>query len=649
MAAQDIRRQTGDVSPVNYIRPGVENRGIEQAIKAVVGGGLAIDTAIQTKKLASQLDEARAARIVGSPAMQQEDEVSDGQLQMDLDKHLAPFKNVLQNRKRAVEQGSITADRFELEADAILQRAIAKRPGLAPEFRQLHSEFTGGYLLEELTRREAEMLQELEASKKSAAANADDRMKWQAERLREIGLDYEAGVVFGDPEAMDQLFREHQQDISRRGRTKADAEYWRDSAGTQESIDKLDKPSAMQAWNSAFNEVWENVGASVNMSQQALQGANEDEFAAMITDFNTALLKAKADLQAQRGTLKLSPDEVAPQMAQLDDLQASANKLLDGSISLDQRKKTAEIWQLKLQAQLRQDAPLIATIAALEQVGGPETVKQVTRDSAVLNQQQSEELHNFVVDRGQYRPETINSLAAGQAAAMLKDVFPEGTATDAPVRPGSIKLLAKQGTAFAVTPADKFKINLYNDWIREISFYGEPLAEKLPDELRTELANAVSMAAYKSVRTRILQLYQDVPSLTKRLKGNSSDFGSEDVIVPKEGESLSPAEQQAVDVANSQLNYGQSLKLVKQLYKVDDLDKAGQHIWNAQELVQGATNLRAVEQREAASKPRARGGQGGGGSAGGEGRLGPNKGDVVLGHEFLGGDPNDKANWKPVE
>ena len=144
MAAKDIRRPTGDISPTNYIRPGVENHAVADAITGITKGALSIDAAVQTEKLAAELDAARAGFIVGSPASQEAYELGDDEADVEMDKQLQPLRNVLDKKKRAVEQGSITSDRFNLEADVILQQAISKRPGLAPEFRQLHAQYTGG-------------------------------------------------------------------------------------------------------------------------------------------------------------------------------------------------------------------------------------------------------------------------------------------------------------------------------------------------------------------------------------------------------------------------------------------------------------------------------------------------------------------------
>ena len=65
MAAKDIRRESGDVQPNLYIRPGVVNTAIADAISGIAQGALDVDAAIGKKKLGAELDKARSEFLVG--------------------------------------------------------------------------------------------------------------------------------------------------------------------------------------------------------------------------------------------------------------------------------------------------------------------------------------------------------------------------------------------------------------------------------------------------------------------------------------------------------------------------------------------------------------------------------------------------------
>src|SRR5688572_32803987 len=108
MAAKDIRRQTGDVQPTNYIRPGVQSNLAADLVTGITNGAMNIDKAVQTEKLAAELDAARAGFITGSPATQEAYELGDDEADAEMDRQLSPLRTVLDNKKRAVEQGTIT-------------------------------------------------------------------------------------------------------------------------------------------------------------------------------------------------------------------------------------------------------------------------------------------------------------------------------------------------------------------------------------------------------------------------------------------------------------------------------------------------------------------------------------------------------------
>lgn len=653
MAAKDIRRDVGDVSPVNYIRPGVESHAVADAITGITKGIISVDAAVQTEKLAADLDAARAGFITGSPATQEAYELGDEEADKEMDRELQPLRNVLDTKKRAVEQGSITADRFQLEADVILQQAISKRPGLAPEFRQMHAQYTGGALIEHLTRREQEMLQEHAKEGERAAKMEEDTMKAQHQILVDAGFGAEAGLVYGNPQAMKSLYMNKYEDIARWSSRKADAAFWRNTTEIDSAQTELEIPQRQAAWSSEFNLTLENVARSVRAAKPQMQAADEDTFAGMVNEFQTAITKAESLLEEQRVTLGLKPEDVSARMALLKQYKEDAMKFLDGSVSLDARKRNSEVWLSKLEAELRQDAPMIAMMGAVEKFAGPVTAAKIMEDSHVMSAQVKTEVAEFFVNKAG-KPEAITPIAAGLVASVMKDLFPQGSQTDMAtikVLPEGISVVSRMGTAFAVMPNDKFRARDFTDWVRELSFYKEIIAEKVPDDLRLELARSVGMATYKNVRVGMIQLMQDHPGLKGHLRGNP-EMDTDEPIAFKDGFQPTAEQEQAVALANSQLGHKEALDLIESIAKLPDRDKAGEWVWTSRDLVAGQMNLRTVEQ--AAKKPTtgsAATARGGSSSQPAKRPTGPAKGTVVNGYAFKGdgADPYDPDSWEKVE
>jgi hypothetical protein len=630
MAVNDIRRNLADVSPTNYIRPGVENHAIGDAITGITQGALAIDAAIQTEKLGDQLDAARASFIVGSPATESAYATGDSAVDEAIDKELAPLRSVLESRKAAVEQGSISSSRFAVEADNILQRAISKRPGLAPEYRQMHAQYTGGALIEELTKREIEMMREHAKEQESKDKQTEQTIKDMVSDLEKIGSNAEArNAQLQGPQAVIALHRAMQQDISRFAKREADAAYWKATTGIQGDQQTMERGSAVNAWGAQFDLAHENVGRSVKYArQQLLSTTDEDSYAGMLNQFDTALGRVQADLEKQRVDLGLKPEDVSERMAVLRKYREDIPKFLDGSVSFDIRKRNSEKWMLQLEARLRTDQPVMAAMAALDKLGGPIFTQKVLDESAVLESQASGQVVSFLLDAAGMtdgpvgRVDAVAPLAAGFTASILKDMFPGGSATKEAPKPEDMATLSKLGIALAVIPNPDFRASQYADWVRELSYFSEVLAEKPTEEQRQSLAQSVGMAAYKNVKVGMIQLLQDVPTLKAGTDGKhklvwNSDWDSDEPIAAREGQKLSPQEQQALDLANSRLAYGPTLDVLQKIAHLPSKEAAGKWIVTSNELVAGQEALRTtIEGSQKRSKARA-----GQGSMGGTGAV----------------------------
>lgn len=184
----DIRRPVGDIRPTQFINPGVEDNSGAAMLAAVGQGALNIDQAVAENKLRSELDDMRTIYETSSLTLTGA-EAPGGLTQADVIE-ISKAKDRLGQMARAVEQGKMNVDMYRVTAEAALRAAIARRPGLAAEFRQLAGETLGtdvaGAGIQVLAQREASMYQEAQRELAATRSSEADVLKEQATRFRKV-------------------------------------------------------------------------------------------------------------------------------------------------------------------------------------------------------------------------------------------------------------------------------------------------------------------------------------------------------------------------------------------------------------------------------------------------------------------------------
>lgn len=141
----DIRRQVGDINVTRFINPGVEDNSSSALLGALGQGALKIDQVVAENKLQKELEEMRNIYTAGSSAY---GATAGVELTEQDVQEISQETDRLNRLRRAMEQGKLNRDMFRITADAAIRAAIARRPGLAQEFRQLAANTVGADVID---------------------------------------------------------------------------------------------------------------------------------------------------------------------------------------------------------------------------------------------------------------------------------------------------------------------------------------------------------------------------------------------------------------------------------------------------------------------------------------------------------------------
>jgi hypothetical protein len=185
--ATEIRRDIPDVQPLNYERRPVQDTSFATTLEGVAKQAIQLDAALAERRFDKAQAMLQAQYVVGSPAAEalKEDSPSDKvPLSPEDDRSLRDFQSILNTQVNARDQGRMNYASYQLRAERLLRQAIAKRPGLAQEFRQIAASYVGGDVTGAESRyladAERQMAQDAAAQAKQAR---DDKWKTYDDRI----------------------------------------------------------------------------------------------------------------------------------------------------------------------------------------------------------------------------------------------------------------------------------------------------------------------------------------------------------------------------------------------------------------------------------------------------------------------------------
>ena len=375
----ELTRQVGNIGVAEYIAPGVSNN-IAQGLATVAQAGLDIDQRVAENALKGELENMRALYESGSRALTGDegmDQISRADMQ-----EVFTEQNRLQKLARAMEQGGISIDRYRLYGEAALRAAMARRPDLSAEFRQLASDTlgvdVGGAGIELLASAERQMDEDRArqaTTQAQAYANAGKNARRYLEGSTNPALlrfarmaDGDLGRALAEDPLVQAAFDSHLTSVRMAEEAKRQAEFANNNVTAQRAADTAAASARVSGFDSVFygglsivndalkdNLIDESELAQLNSTLQAamiqattmkaeLNGVDMDESA---RTRNISILDERvAQLKMAIETAKTNPEEAAKLLV----AQAKLGALRDPTVLLN--TATVELFGPTIGAQV---------------------------------------------------------------------------------------------------------------------------------------------------------------------------------------------------------------------------------------------------------------------------------------------------------
>lgn len=566
----DIRRQVGDIGVTQFINPGVEDKSGAAMLAAVGQGALDIDQKIAENKLQTELDNMRTIYETSSFALTGA-EAPGGLSQADV-QEISRAKDRLGQMSRAVEQGRMSIDMYRVTAEAALRASIARRPGLAAEFRQLASDTLGtdvaGAGIQVLAQAEAAMVQDAKAALRGAGDAEAKAKEGRAKRYRELvdlNPTLSARLVrLSDAELVDYL--DNQEDsqaqadflaMQTTATARAAAEAAKLSSERVTAETTATRPTAMIQFQAVKADYDAGVATlAAELGRLTADGLSEEDFPAIqgiLAEARTSVRNFQNSLQASRSALGDNFVRAEFDMTN-DDMQ-----FLDNLLKQPSENASLVVESLKNFATMRanQENPQLVTLGVISREISPDVA------SAIITQ--SPEARNSIVAaygassiEGQGSKTLMNS-ASNTIANTTQVLVDSG---NKPVSEGVLvlhqKVLTNTLNAFANAETRDYNMREFGGPTGVAYLLanatGAALAGKLTPEQQKEIGDGIVAAGSRHLSIARSKFLAENPALRDKVRFELRTDGS---FI--QGTSLTPTEQQAVSRAERQYINGKSI------------------------------------------------------------------------------------------
>lgn len=670
---QDIRRNVGDVSPNNFIQPGVQDTSVADTVGKLGEIGMAVDSQVAQIKFGEAIESLRSQYMTGKTPQEVASVVDEPVTDPDADyvptaednRALADFGKVLDQHSQAVSQGVRSQDMFRMSAERLYRIAISKRPGLAREFRGVAERFlgfdvVGASVAYEAKQDEAYIKSLADASKSRGDAAMElyknERDEWAKIYPSAAGVSFEQWPAYKAANAEE--FGKVSSALLSARLAEADVKMMDYQGKRSAEVDERYFISQAQLLTSSF-------GAGIDQAMTAASQPDENgqrlidspagmrQVAAGLAD---ALQKERARLDAAVAGREISPDVRARYNAQLDAVQT----------------KMASVLSLKDDAEFMERFNDIRKAEAVRAVMSNDELRMI---QAVDSQFSDAFMDRYIrlygksaaitaanAISGAMPPNSVAKTGRAVVSQMLGSVFPQGSSTppDPIAASKAMESVSKILSSYYLQDDANFRPEHFTEWegrkgILPLLIERLPLIKKhISDEDKGQITAQIAAASGNSAIRLVSLLQKKSPGLVAKL-----DFASiwkpdtQGLIAPKPGAKLTAAEQQILSHFGKQFNRDIITKAIV-AYGGGSPAESWQYIASlvkAVDDVKAQAKAAAVVQSATETLQNASGGASGGGAGRGVqgGASGPAVGTVEDGYEYVGGDPSSPSSWKRVQ
>ena len=541
----DIRRETGDVNPNTYIRPGVVDNSASTILGGLAEGAIKLDTSLAQQKFYDEMENLRAEREIGAPSVIAKQEAAQQQGLSPMDgQATAGLQQSMGKDIAAYRQGRMTHDQMMLRAERTLRKAIASRPGLAQEFRGIAQQVLGrdvvGAGLDQLAADDAELMT---AATKAAKDEAEKRDALTKLRREELGRIMPTGNLTTAAE-VEQAYAEHFPELQEVTRLKATAEMAAQHKTTFEAGQTLRGPQATADF----------VGWSATQRLEMLQSVTNaqavfenpavapEQRAEVVAALRNGLGTFISNANARVASGDVDPVVAGREIEVFQKMQTDMEELLTGEMSNEVRETQIKgLLGLAKQAMMTSSADMPAYVAAVELLGSPMVAQAMAQPGMQFNKLLPVAIGRVALNIDAQKATTA---LAGDMVSSTAPSFGEASqATDATLTQ-TMGLYTQVAQRFITVPDAEFNIRNFvgtQGFVHKLHLHRQSIAKKASPGDAGTLGGMLAAAAYNAQRVLTKGLLQKSPSLRDKIEVKVAPDGK--LFHVKSGKSLTGPEQ----------------------------------------------------------------------------------------------------------
>lgn len=592
----DIRRELPGVQPNNYVRQGVVDTSLATAIQGVGNAAINLDVGLAKERLTEDVEEARTEYLDQSPATE------SGR------KELQGFVSEVQKNDSAREQGKMSYTEYQLRVERLTREAIARRPGLAEDFRRLSANYAGGPAVDFLAEREREMMRQAEAKQKTAADAEMDRDKLMQKEMIDAGFVTMGLYTPGTPEfrqAMEKNFPAYQQ--------WAQANLKSNLADQQvkmlDASKKVNASANTAAWTAKADALNANIFPGAEAALTILKNKQLTANPAAVRQVLQTLLYGDgspgnrgfsgrwAELEAAGGDGTVDSSVITAYRQRFTDAINRVESIMSGADDKALLENAVAGLEAEKKLALFSNDEFLTFTTLFEEI--PTEVRGKIASSfekALLNTTM-----DVMLDKS--TPSQAMS-SAPQAVSTLVDVFLKGGKSPDPIGVQKMTdMLVKYGQSYYLSPDETFNAANFTGstdagtykvgYVAQLVKYAPQMTKAMTTDQKEQVAQTVAAGADNSIRVLLGGMFRKMPSLQGKVDVTYMPKSGA-VFLPK-GE-LSPTEQAVLARYNKAVNIPMLTKALQAYGGFKNPEEAWSFI--------GSVSKPAREARAAATAPK---------------------------------------------